>query len=478
MVLKFNIGYDPCYFKRPGRSRYLLSLMTVCSNAGSQTVEDPSLPAPLPEIPPAPSALTPIYPQQVNLIPLELTNESFQTPGEPLLPPALTPAPLPDEALTNPLVEVSNIKAEPALGSDSLTEITESPKEDHFHYHIRTKASFDNNLFLTEDNTLSDTLLRVSARATWESGRRGRSTHWLSAYAEPSYVKFLENDDLDNFDYRLGSLYEFERGDTTINATLTYDSNSDVDRFTSQRFEQNRTSLIARGNHRWSGKTILDAELLVSHTTNDQFSDVTSYGGRVSTLYHVTDKTNIGPFLGIKRSESDENPSFYSLRTGAHLKYDFTDKINLEAFGGIEYRDFESGRPASLDPSFSFRAKFEKSDKLSHELTLAHRSYASFNINSAGYRATTLDYRAVFKPSSKIRINGNLGYEYDDYFNTGLQDADLPTIKYFYAGLGLAYDWTNQHSASLGYRYRASDSTEPNRDFSSHLLEFNLGYKF
>lgn len=422
---------------------------------------------------PAPSALTPLTPEQE--LPNSLDTMEDPPPPETLLPPAITPTEPPESLLIDPLVEISN-PLEPSYSG--LNELTETPPEEHFFYRIHTKLTFDDNIFLSEDNTESDTLLRFRARAMWESGRRGRSTHWLSAYAEPSYVKFLDNDNLDSFDFRLGALYEFEKGETTINTNLTFDSNSNVDRFTSQRFEKDQTIFLTRAKHRWSNKSTLEIQLRFSHTANEQFSDVTDLGGRISTLYRITDKTDIGPFLGIKHSQSENNPSFYSIRGGAHLKYEATDKINLEAFAGIEYRDFESGRSSTHDPSFSLKAKYEKSDKLSQELTLAHRSFAAFNVNSAGYRATTLDYRAIFEVSSKIRINSNIGYEYDDYFETGLQDASLPTIHYLYAGLGLTYDWTPQHSASMNYRYRNSDSSEPNRDFSNHLLELNFSYQF
>ncbi len=349
---------------------------------------------------------------------------------------------------------------------------------DGFHYSLMTSASYDDNLFLSENNPVDDLKLLINPIVGWKNALPYTTRHWLSFTYSPTAQEYLDNSDLSAILQQGSAQYRLSMPRLIVDAKLSYLETSEADRFVGSFIDRSNVSLLSKATYAYSEKINVEGDLAYSRNTNGRFSDTTDYSFRISGLYRSSPKILLGPFIQIGQAEVQDSPDQLFIKTGARAIYDLSGKISVEAWGGIDHRTFSSGGLSVTEPSATLKAIYQQSEKIRHTLDVSYLLYSSFNISSAGYRAAALTYGVVYDYSDRIIFRGGIAYERDEYYTTSGSNSVEPEISFVAASLGYSYRFLENATTDLQYRFRTSDSSLIGGDFNNNEITLSLLYNF
>lgn len=217
--------------------------------------------------------------------------------------------------------------------------------EDDFgwEFGVSFRALYDSNIFLAEDDEVSDTQFTIAPQISYSTPDEARIG--FSALYRPEFQFFVDRDDLDSVDHHVG-VSAYGTGRLSWEVSPYYTRDSGADRFAGTYVEQDVYGATAQVVYGLSGKSDMEATALASKVDyrTGGFSNSWRAQGRLSWLYEATPKLSLGPSAGYLYQEADNVPSRESILLGMRLDYQATAKLNLASrvgvgidnFGGVE----------------------------------------------------------------------------------------------------------------------------------------------
>lgn len=187
---------------------------------------------------------------------------------------------------------------------------------------------------------------------------------------------------------------EIQQNQTELNAGYQFSDTLSLDtagRFQDVAYPENSAFM---GYTEWKGNLSLNRQII-----HDYYVSLVAAGG----LDEVTDR---------------QNQQFEQL--GGRLRYDYSTLFSVDVAGGAEYRQFDSGRSASVKPYFTLGATYSPSERTRIRLLFARQQSPS--LYNGYYDTTTGGSLSVRQNlTDRFMIQADLHYDQTAYERTTRQ---------------------------------------------------------
>jgi hypothetical protein len=356
-------------------------------------------------------------------------------------------------------------------------ETVSSGEPRHFHYalSLTVRGVWDDNIFLSHTNKVSDYYFAIEPVITIGLGdMAGRNTSYLRLDYMPSAILFVDHSDEDAFN----QLIHLEGGHSTGRLTLTLSEDiallesanlnsffdttglwANTDASTQTRINIFYTRLTA--NYALTQKISLQAELgSPLYVYPDHISDYTIDGG-LYLYYHCTPKLSVGiggTFGYTWVDEPSTNQTFEQINL--RLNYEVTAKLALFASGGVEFRQFDGNRDTYDSPVFEVGLTYHPFLGTTFSLAAGRRIYPSGYVDNQDFATTYVTGRFQQRLFHRVYFGLGAGYENSDYISTNRSVNATRNDDYWFIEPSVDVLITRWLSAGVYYLHREQSSND------------------
>jgi hypothetical protein len=307
------------------------------------------------------------------------------------------------------------------------------PRRFHYSLRLNIRGVYDDNIFLSHTNRVSDYYFAIEPMLTVGFGDiEGRGENYLRLDYMPSVILFVDHSDQNAVEHLilLEGQYRFSRltlnlsqevailDGANLNSTLDTTgllANLDV----SGRTRLNLFITRLRANYDLTGKLFLIGEFDASIYDYRDFisSQIVSWGLYVN--YNVTPKltVGVGGTFGLDFVE-DPNVDQTFEQANFRINYQATGKLGLSASAGVEVRQFDNHRSDHVSPVFELGALYRPFDGTTITLTAGRRILNSGFFADQDFATTYVVGRVQQRLLRRVYLGVAVGYENSDYFAT------------------------------------------------------------
>ena len=364
---------------------------------------------------------------------------------------------------------------------------------------------FNDNIFLSDNNRVSDFVLRPSLAI--DSSWKLNETNTLRLGVELSYAKYFDHDELDTDGVLISPTSElaftFEIGvvKVTIRDRGSYQEDTydvpDLSNIVRYRRAENQAGVELEwdvnqnvtlvGGYDHFNLWTFDKEFSADERAVETFFLKPSYQitpiikvGVVGAFSAINfkedtrkDGTNVlaGPFIEWKLSEV---MTLYVEGGFQDLTFDGTSNFDQDFLKGLSDRERALFRDG--EDSTSWYVKFELNHQANDYFSerLSGSKTSEIGIGSNYYDLYHIEYSADWKNFfANTEFSPSLFFEHYETSGLGGEDANR-----FGAALGIRYNLTNSITLGLDYRFIWKDSNLPNADYYQNLAFLSIYYKF
>jgi len=360
------------------------------------------------------------------------------------------------------------------------------------HAGVTTGVVLDDNIFITNENPVSDTTFVVSARATlafgnvqaWASRFIDTTDRALLADEEqgadnlialtyaPKANFFADNDDLDSVDHDLAGTTRWNLGKLKFAFDGRFQTLSNPDEELGQRSERKITTFNFQSTYEWSDKTRLQLTSAFRNRDYDVGRDSAQIEADGIFLYSVAPKTIVGFGLGGGQLDQDEAESQTFERAVLRVSYNSYSKLSFNFSAGAELRQKPGGED---DSNGIFQASVIYLPTFNSEIILsAYRQVEpsaeqiSENIARTSY---VLSYNQVLLQA--LTLSTSLEYSSLEFSTTSVSVDQGRSDDFLRLSIGLTFEVTRNGYVRLAYNYRQNDSTLTMREYDANQFIFS-----
>ena len=361
--------------------------------------------------------------------------------------------------------------------------------------HLEARVTYDDNIFIQPENEVEDFIFTLSpglAIGIWDAEKRrtdgfldrqdtasvidkGRGSYFAVDYTAIllGFAKTASQNAFDQ-DARLDARWQAEKW--TLGGTVHYESKSETNTDIGTRIRRKTFSAEVVASYRVSEKTAIDTS--VSIRANEPEDYVRSTGWKVETeaAYELTPLVRVGLGGAVGGVAIDGGSDDVFERVLGRASYEFSEKLDFEVRGGVEFRQSDGAAGDRVNPIFSVRAGYEPSEGTRIGLE-AFRSVETSEFRpEESYERTgvMLNFRRAVRPGFYLRLDA--GYQQSDY--SGFADESEREDRYFFVRPNLLYNFASWGNAALTYEFRNNDSNRSDSTFDNNQITFqvNLAY--
>jgi hypothetical protein len=322
------------------------------------------------------------------------------------------------------------------LGGETVSSSeTQAGEPRRFHYSLRLniRGVYDDNIFLSHTNRVSDYYFAIEPMLTVGFGDiEGRNENFLRLDYMPSVILFVDHSGDDAVEHLilLEGQYRFSRltlnlsqevailDGANLNSTLDTTgllANLDV----SARTRLNLFVTRLRANYELTGKLFLTGEFDASIYDYHDFISSQIISGGLYINYIVTPKltVGVGGTFGWDFVE-DPNVDQTFQQANFRINYQATGKLGLSASAGVEVRQFDDHRSDYVSPVFELGAIYRPFAGTTITLTGGRRILNSGFFANQDFATTYVVGRVQQRLLRRVYLGLAVGYENSDYFAT------------------------------------------------------------
>lgn len=375
--------------------------------------------------------------------------------------------------------------------------------------HAAYSLMYDDNIFLDHKTKNAATAARGNPGRdhdivhTFTPGLRinaGDAGQRQSAYFDANYQvaisRFMDNTGANAYDQNasveLGG--KLNRFSLAAKQTLVQQSDADVANLAANGRVRRKTWVTnIDTDYEISDRT--SASLDLAQTIGDYrgvaFSDTADRTASLWFDYQFLPKVKAGVggtvgYLQVDGNALSHNPNSAYYQGKLRLDWQATEKINIQANGGYEYRNIQDA--AANDPSmfvFGLDATWKAAERTSVKLGATRGRVASNALGGALNQQTafTAALRQGLAENLTLTLEG--GYSMAEYETTSRNTppgivAGIRDDNYVFVKPSLGYRFAERAQASVYYQYRRNESTAlaNGNDFYNNQLGVELSYRF
>jgi hypothetical protein len=359
--------------------------------------------------------------------------------------------------------------------------------------HIQAKVTYDDNIFIQPDHKRADFIFTLAPGITFgywelEEGRdyfqwkdagslieRARGNFLIADYTA-FLLGFARTSSENTVDHDGRVAFRWELAKLTLGATLDAGSNTEADPDVGERVRVRTLAINITSRYQVSDKTLLG--LALSNTINDPdgFIQTTEWRAEGFAEYAVTPLIQLGLGMAGGRLSVTEGSDQVFEQVLARAQYSFSDKLNAQFSGGVEFRQFDTSNNDRTSPVFALGFDWRPVAATQITLQAFRRTSASAlnvneNVTTTGFEAT---FRRLLGGGLQFSLTG--GYYAANYMFIGGNEPR--TDHYVFVRPGLFYRITDRLQAGLTYQYRRNESNLQRFGFSNNQLTAEIGLRY
>lgn len=420
-------------------------------------------------------------------------------PANPLPPSGI---PLPDPALTgtapgtngqaagttpgngvaageNPAESTADTPSAPAAG------ILEDILPSWLRLEIGLQSLYDSNIFLQSSNEEADWVNRVTPRIIAFMGDPLGADWYGEARYTPLWTTYASNSEINRVDQGGAIEGTFRQPLLTMTGGISYQENTGNDRFSRDIFTTITTRAYSSAGYVLGPSTFLEGSIEWSRTergdslqdTNTRFNDEDLFGVRAAALWQLSAATRLGPAVRYERFDSSINVDRDIVHTLLAINYSPKSIVSLRGDLGAQWVSLASGKTLWA-PSVAFGGMWDVDALWKVGMNAYSRSLPPPTGDNSTQQSTGFSADVSWVPDELILVSAGLGYEFSKFevYNVPSQSRD---DDYFFGNVAVRVTPSN---AALGidvfYRYRFTDSSLADLDFSNSQVGVQLNYRF
>jgi Putative beta-barrel porin 2 len=465
-----------------GRLFLLAGVWVVISVAAlAQPADPPADPDPAPAAPeaaptPTPGPTPPDETRPTRVL-TPTPDRQREEAGEPLTP--LRPGPVQPD--TDMMLEpgVQPVEPEALEAEERLLPEDVSRKRWRITPLLAAEVYYDDNIFLTNADRVSDVIWTPSFGAIYELGDfREHKENYLSAQWIGQPVIYTKNSDQNGFNQyaALALQYRFTKLVIKLDSTFSIvrGSSRDVNTITTTTTFWNSLAF----SYDYSDKTAFDLNFTQTTSNTDNFQNTNQYQVRGGMNYQLFPKTRVGLQGVAGILDSSDTPLQYLQQALVQVIYSGTEKLSFLFSGGVQALEFEDRDEVKVTPVFSLGLTYQPFPSTSISLLGFRNTVASSAEAGQDYYATGFEINISQQFFQKVVAALSFGYENDAYFET---TPDTPTDRvdnYVFVRPRLTYAFVDWFSVSVWYEFRQTASTEEINSFYNNRAGLEILTKF
>ena len=460
----------------------------------TSSVEPPpaTSPEPLPAVPESlPSA--PAEPLPSSEPPLPSSEEAFPSSSQPLSSSMnytggyTTVAPAPVATGPNGVVYGRDVfpGGEPIESGE--------PRRIYYKFGLTVRGVWDDNIFLTNTNRVSDWYVAIEPWITLGVGDiEGRNKSYLRLDYMPSAILYVDHSDQDAFDQviHLEGGYSSGRWTFSLAEDIAILESANLNSFVDTtglwantdaggRTRVNIFNTRARADYQLTGKVYLQGEFDSSiYFYPDHISSYMISSG-LYVYYNWLPKVSvgIGGTLGYDWvDDPTANQSFEQVN--ARLNYEVTSKFFLYASAGVEFRQFDGNRGTYTSPVFEVGSIYNPFSGTTITFAAGRRIYNSGFLANQDFGGTYVSGRFQQRLFRRFYFGLGAGYENSDYIATD-RDVSAPrNDDYWFIEPSLDVLITRWLSAGVYYLHREDNSNIDGFSFDDNQVGVRATLRF
>ena len=363
----------------------------------------------------------------------------------------------------------------------------------HISPHIQAKVTYDDNIFIQPDHQRADFIFTLAPGITFgywelEEGRdyfqwqdagslieRARGNFLIADYTA-FFLGFARTSSENSVDHDGRVAFRWELAKLTLGATLDAASKTEADPDVGERLRVRTLAINITPRYQMSDKTLLG--LALSNTINDPdgFIQTTEWRVEGFAQYAVTPLIQLGLGIAGGRLDVAEGSDQVFEQVLARAQYSFSDKLNAQFSGGVEFRQFDTSNNDRTSPVFALG--FDWRPAAATQITLQAFRRVDASALNADENITTTGFEAMFRRVLFGRLQFSLtgGYHVVNY--TFISGGQPRTDDYVFVRPGLLYRFTDRLQAGLTYQYRRNESNLERFSFSNNQVTAEIGLRF
>jgi hypothetical protein len=339
---------------------------------------------------------------------------------------------------------------------------------------------YDSNIFITQFNTKSDTVIQLAGGFTFELGDyRAKANNYLTLkYLATGYI-YTGRSELNGVDQQvyLQSQYRFDR--LTVQGNVSFSYLDGPDRLAGTFTTSYLIDSLLRFLYDYSDKTQLHAEF-------EQLSDIYpsqinsfEFIGRLGADYAITPKIKIGVEGVVGDLQAQEAGSSIYGQWRFRVAYKATEKLSFLASGGVEVRGYNDRDLIKVTPVFDLSANWSPLVGTSLSLTAFRKVFASPVETGQVFTATGV--QANITQAFFQRFNAGIfaGYENDQYNVSGANASNINrSDDYVYLRPNITCTIGGWCNIVLYYQFSRNSSSLNGASFNDHRVGGQVIFAF
>jgi hypothetical protein len=370
-----------------------------------------------------------------------------------------------------------------------------SPSGRIFHYalSLTVRGVWDDNIFLSHTNKVSDYYFAIEPQITIGVGDiEGRNRSYLRLDYMPSAILFVDHSDQDSFNQliQLSAGYSSGRLTLTFNESIALLESANLNSFfdttglwantdasAPTRMNIFYTSFIA--NYELTPKVSLQGEFYSpSYAYPGNISDYTIAGG-LYVYYNFRPKLSVGiggTFGYTWVDEPSTNQTFEQINL--RLNYQWTSKVILYASAGVEFRQFDGNRDTYDSPVFEIGLSYNPFSGTFISFAAGRRIYPSGYLSNQDFGSTYVVGRFQQRLFHRVYLGLGAGYENSDYISTDRDVSATRNDDYWFIEPSVDVLITRWLSAGVYYLHRQDSSNQDFFDWEDNQVGVRATLRF
>jgi len=367
------------------------------------------------------------------------------------------------------------------------------PRRIYYKFGLTVRGVWDDNIFLTNTNKVSDYYFAIEPWITIGVGDpEGRNKSYLRLDYMPSAILFVDHSDQDAFNQLIHLEGGYSSGrwtfslaeDIMILESANFNSFFDTTGLWANTDAGGRTRVNvfntrARADYQLTGKVFLQGELdsSIFFYPDHISSYMISSGLYVYYKWLPKVTVGIGGTLGyVWVDDPTANQSFEQVN--ARLNYEVTSKFFLYASAGVEFRQFDGNRGTYTSPVFEIGSIYNPFSGTTITFAAGRQMYASAYQANQDFGGTYVVGRFQQRLFRRLYLGLGAGYENSDYIATD-RDVSAPrNDDYWFIEPSLDVLITRWMSAGVYYLHREDSSNIDSNSFDDNQVGVRATVRF
>ncbi len=360
--------------------------------------------------------------------------------------------------------------------------------------HFDVSVMWDDNIFIQSENEIEDFLFTFSPGLTVgyidEESRLERfydrqvrasralqyeGNFFLLDYT-PSFVVFLDNDGENSFDQDARFEARWQLQKLSLSAQAAFLSKNETNTELGARLRHTGMSAGLSARYEFTERTSAELGAFFQDDDYQDASGNTEYRGEGYLNYALSPLVEFGVGVVFGLVDVENGPKQTFERILARGSYELTEKVEVRAQAGVEFRQFDDEGGDQTNPIFEIELNYYPAELTRLGLNVHRRVIPSISEPSESVDTTGVALTFARTLRTGLRFLAEAGYESSDYSGSSVGSAR--SDDYFYGRAGLIYNFAAWGSAGVGYEYRNNDSTRSASGFTNNRITFDVSLTF